>query len=256
VNLHPCDATFNYPSFWEPPKVYTELSSIKVAIVDPQSLVREALAALLNAADGISVVASIGSAPDVVPTLQNADVDVMVFRFDPSAAGSTALLQEVPRVTEFSRVIVLTTANDADIYAKTVELGALGVLSCDDAGSSLLKAIRKVNAGELWLDRSRTAGVLTRLTRGALQKDPETRKIESLTPRQREIVMLVSEGLTNKQVSDRLFISEATARNHITSILDKLELRDRFQLAVYAFRHGLVTYPRAVEFSASRRSLS
>jgi DNA-binding NarL/FixJ family response regulator len=62
--------------------VYTELSSIKVAIVDPQSLVREALAALLNAADGISVVASIGNAPDVVPTLQNADVDVMVLRFE------------------------------------------------------------------------------------------------------------------------------------------------------------------------------
>jgi two-component system, NarL family, response regulator DegU len=236
--------------------VYTELSSIKVAIVDPQSLVREALAALLNAAEGIRVVASIGSAPDVVPTLQNADVDVMVFRFDPSNAGSTALLDEVPRVTEFSRVIVLTAANDADIYARTVELGALGVLSCDETGAILLKAIRKVNAGEFWLDRSRMAGVLARLTRGASQKDPETRKIESLTPRQREIVMLVSEGLTNKQVSDRLFISEATARNHITSILDKLELRDRFQLAVYAFRHGLVAYPRAVDFSTSRRLLS
>jgi len=119
----------------------------------------------------------------------------------------------------------------------------MGVLSCDETGAVLLKAIQKVHAGELWLDRARTAGIVTQLARGA-HKDPDTVKIESLTTRQREIVTLVAEGLTNRQLAERLFISEATVRNHITAILDKLELRDRFQLAVYAFRQGLVTYPQ------------
>lgn len=69
-------------------------------------------------------------------------------------------------------------------------------------------------------------------------------KVESLTPRERQILMLVTEGLTNREIAERLFISEATARNHLTSILDKLDVTDRFQLTVYALRHGLVLCPQ------------
>jgi DNA-binding NarL/FixJ family response regulator len=167
----------------------------------------------------------------------------VLFRFDPASSESAALLQELPRVVEHCRVIVLTAATDLAVHTRAVELGAMGVLSCDETGAVLLKAIQKVHAGELWLDRARTAGIVTQLARGA-HKDPDTVKIESLTTRQREIVTLVAEGLTNRQLAERLFISEATVRNHITAILDKLELRDRFQLAVYAFRQGLVTYPQ------------
>jgi two-component system nitrate/nitrite response regulator NarL len=221
-----------------------EVSSIKLIVVDSQSLIREAFTALLNGAEDIDVVERVGAAPDLIPVLNKTRADVVLFRFDPASSESAVLLHELPRAVEYARAIVLTASTDVTVHTRAVELGAMGVLSCDEPGAILVKAIRKVHAGELWLDRARTAGIVTHLARGVVQKDPDTLKIESLTSRQREIVMLVAEGLTNRQLASRLFISEATARNHITAILDKLELRDRFQLAVYAFRQGLVAYPQ------------
>ena len=220
-----------------------EIPRIKLVVVDPQSLLREALSALLHGAEGIDVVEVAGAASELISALKKTRADLVLFRFDPASSESSALLQELPRMVEHCRVIVLTASTDLAVHTRAVELGAMGVLSCDETGAVLLKAIQKVHAGELWLDRARTAGIVTLLARGA-HKDPDTVKIESLTTRQREIVTLVAEGLTNRQLADRLFISEATVRNHITAILDKLELRDRFQLAVYAFRQGLVTYPQ------------
>ena len=231
------------PSRWVTVVFSAEIPRIKLVVVDPQSLLREALSALLHGAEGIDVVEVVGAAPELISALNKTRADLVLFRFDPASSESAALLQELPRVVEYSRAIVLTASTDVAVHTRAVELGAMGVLSCDETGAVLVKAIHKVHAGELWLDRARTAGIVTQLARG-VQKDPDTLKIESLTTRQREIVTLVAEGLTNRQLAERLFISEATVRNHITAILDKLELRDRFQLAVYAFRQGLVTYPQ------------
>jgi DNA-binding NarL/FixJ family response regulator len=220
-------------------------NAIKVGLVGSQTLWRDALSALLSAAEGFEITLSIGAAP-ILPALETASVDVMVFHLHPRTPTSVPLLQELPRVAVHTRAIVLACLTDVAEYAEAVERGAMGIVSCEETGAVLLKAIRKVHAGEFWLDRARTAGVVTRLTRGLSYKDPDTVKIASLTPRQREIVSLVAEGLTNKQLADRLFITEATARNHMTAILDKLELSDKFQLAVYAFRHGLAGQPLPV----------
>jgi DNA-binding NarL/FixJ family response regulator len=155
-----------------------------------------------------------------------------------------AVLHRLPEISH--RVPVLIVASDPDpaLHAQAIELGAMGVVTKDESAEVLTKALRKVFAGEIWLDRARTAGVLNRLTRRRVDVDPEALKIQSLTPRERQIVALVTEGLTNKDVADRLCISEATARNHLTSILDKLDVTDRFQLTVYAFRRGLVLCPQ------------
>ena len=139
-------------------------------------------------------------------------------------------------------VAILTTIQH---FTRTRSSGARGVVMLDQPGHLLIKALRKVCEGEVWLDRARTAGMVNQLTRRrAADRDPEMVKIESLTTREREIVTLVTEGLTNKDIAERLCISEATARNHVTSILDKLDVADRFHLTVYAFRRGLVLCPQ------------
>jgi DNA-binding NarL/FixJ family response regulator len=107
----------------------------------------------------------------------------------------------------------------------------------------LIKAIRKVFAGEVWLDRTNSAAVLVRIARRQHTEDIDAAKIATLTRREHEIITLVGEGLKNGAIAQRLFVSEATVRNHLTSILDKLSLSDRFELADYAFRQGLVRYP-------------
>jgi two-component system nitrate/nitrite response regulator NarL len=139
-----------------------------------------------------------------------------------------------------SRVIVLSDRARSADHPRLVELGASGLVLRHERPDVLIKAIKKVHAGEIWLDRTSTAVVLARVIRRRQAEDGEAAKIATLTRREREVIVLIGEGLKNNAIAERLFISEATVRNHLTSILDKLGLSDRFELAVYAFRQGLV----------------
>jgi DNA-binding NarL/FixJ family response regulator len=155
------------------------------------------------------------------------------------------MFRSLSEIADRTNVLVVTGESDPTLHVEAIELGGRGVVLLEAGGDVLLKAVAKICAGEVWLNRSGTAGVVARLTgRRGLQKDPVMMKIESLTAREREIIGLVTEGLTNHGLAAKLFISEATARNHMTSILDKLDLTDRFQLTVYAFRQGLVMCPQ------------
>lgn len=162
-------------------------------------------------------------------------------------------MQQLPRVATIAPTLVVAAIAPAAVQAHVVNCGARGVASCAQPGSLLIKAIRKVYAGELWLDRAQTAGIVAHLSGHPLARDPETMKIDRLTAREREILGLVTEGLGNETVAARLQIRPATARNHVTAILRKLELADRFELVVYAFRQGLVACPIPLR-AASRRS--
>src|SRR5262249_44696323 len=106
----------------------------------------------------------------------------------------------------------------------------------------LISAIEKVHSGEAWLTRSLVASVLSRISRGSLDRD-ESRKIELLTKREREIVVLTAQGFKRPQIAEKLFISELTVRNHLSSILSKLELADPFELVFYAYKYGLAKPP-------------
>ena len=216
-----------------------------VVIVEPQALWRDALQCLLNAA-GFAVYSEKGlPSTELEAALNTHRPDVIVLAVDPAVEASIELLRQLPTIAESWRTLVLTVADQAAMHAEVIELGAMGVVTRDQPGDVLVKAIKKVGAGELWLDRARAAAVITRLARGrVMPDDPERTKIDALTKREREIVHLVSEGLRNRDIADRLCISEATVRNHLTSVLDKLDLHDRFQLAVFAFRKGLVSCPQ------------
>jgi len=113
------------------------------------------------------------------------------------------------------------------------------------AADLLLKAIRKVYAGEVWIDRSMMGSVLDDVRTERQQgTNTEATKIASLTPREREVVALVSEGLKNKLIGERLYISETTVTHHLSSVFSKLEVSDRLELIIYAFRHGLAKMPK------------
>ena len=109
----------------------------------------------------------------------------------------------------------------------------------------VLEAIAKVRAGEVWLEPSMVARVLGELTRPQTAQpiSPEAAKIATLTGREREVITLVGEGLRNQHIAERLYISEATVRHHLTAIFAKLGVADRFELAIYAYQHGLAKPP-------------
>jgi len=131
------------------------------------------------------------------------------------------------------------------MHRQAVRLGAVGLVPKERDPEVLLEAITKVAAGEVWLDNLLVASVLSEMTRrprSSTPLDPETIKMKSLTAREREIITLIGQGLKNQTIADRLCISEATVRHHLTSIYGKLTVGDRLELAIYAYRHGLVSF--------------
>jgi DNA-binding NarL/FixJ family response regulator len=219
-------------------------AAIKLVLVESQRLVREAFQHLLEAKGNIVVVGEAGSPQEFFDAVEAHQPDVALVSLDASNERDMVLLRELHEVADRVRTLVLFSDVDPSLQARAIQLGALGIVPKSYSGQHLIKAVEKVHAGELWLDRAQTADVVNRLTNKGIENDPDSPKIASLTPRERQIVALVTEGLKNKGIAERLLISEATARNHLTSILDKLELSNRFQLAVFAFRKGLVTSPQ------------
>jgi DNA-binding NarL/FixJ family response regulator len=222
----------------------SETPVIRLVLVERQRLIREALQALLEKANGLSIVGDAATAEELPSIVEDQHPDVVLLAMDGWGEREVTFLEVLPWLSERTRALLVMSDVDPNLHARAIQLGAMGIVLKTQAARSLVKAVQKVHAGELWLDRAQTADLVNRLTRKRTEEDPEAAKIGSLTAREREIVTLVTEGLRNKDLADRLSISEATARNHLTSILDKLALSNRFQLAVYAFRKGLVPCPQ------------
>ncbi len=161
--------------------------------------------------------------------------------------SSDILLEELDELERLvaeideTRVIVLTSRKDADFSEAALRCGARGVIQRDWPIQQIPVAIRKVTRGGVWLERKVADQVLDHLLSARDTEDPEARKIAALTPREREVIDLICQGLRNKTISDRLNISEVTVSHHLTSIYRKLEVDDRTSLVIYSAKRNLVT---------------
>ena len=139
-----------------------------------------------------------------------------------------------------ARLLVVTARTDHESSAQLVRDGAHGIVSKARTGDHLIAAIRKVHAGEMWVDRVVATTLMADLQRPGRRSDADRARIASLTARERDVVNLVGEGLANKAIAERLSISDNTVRHHLTSIFSKLGVTDRLSLVVYAFKHKVV----------------
>jgi len=153
----------------------------------------------------------------------------------PDKDGLT-LLEEMNFDTMPTRVVVLTATEDDRDVVRAMRLGARGVVLKQSASDLLIKSIRKVAGGEIWLDKRMTAEVMK-----AFSKSTETGRREKplLSDREKEIVQLVAQGFRNREIGEKLFISEQTVKNHLHNIFDKLGVSDRLELALYAIHHRI-----------------
>ncbi len=219
--------------------------NIRVLIVDAHMLVRAGLRLLIDRQPGLAVVGEANSATEALQIAANEKPDVILFEPNPNDCNSLHLLPDLLAAAATARVLLVTGIGDAQIHQQAVALGAMGVVLKDQPAPILIRAIEKVHAGEVWLSRTMTADVLTRIARERLPKpvDPEAVKIGFLSPREREIISLIGQGLKNKQIAKSLSISEVTVRHHLTSIFSKLDISDRLELIIYAYQHGLAKLP-------------
>jgi len=222
-----------------------EPQPIRVLLVDDHAVVRAGLRMLLESRPGLTVVGEAGDRPTALAMASRERPDIILLDLDLGGDSSVEFLPDLQAAARGARVIVLTGLRDAAVHRRSIELGAVGLIYKENAVEVLMRAIEKVLAGEMWLERSLMASLITELRAETAPQasDPEAAKIASLTEREREVIALIAEGLRNKQVADRLSISEITVRHHLTSIFRKLGVSDRLELALYAHRQNLARRP-------------
>ncbi len=216
---------------------------IRVVLADDQVLLRAGLRALLDAEDGIEVVGEAGDGVEAVGVVGAVRPDVVLMDIRmPGMDGLEATRRIVadPRLAD-TRVIVLTTFDLDDYVFEAVRIGASGFLVKDTEPVELLRAVRAVAAGDALL----SPGVTRRLigefaSRSRSSADEAKARLAPLTDREREVVALVGEGLSNDEIAERLYLSPATAKTHVSRAMVKLRARDRAQLVVLAYESGLV----------------
>jgi DNA-binding NarL/FixJ family response regulator len=219
---------------------------IRIVLVDGLELFLAGLSALIQSEKGLTVV---GHAADRAEALDAARLrpDIILLELFLGKENSLDFLPDLLRIAEGARVLIVTEALDPELHLRAVRLGAMGVVLKTEPAINLFKAIHKVHSGELWLRRSILARVMNGFLHGGVSKpaDPESLKIATLTSREIEVVVLIGQGLRNKNIGERLFISETTVRHHLTSIFDKLGVADRLELMMYAYQHGLARVPQS-----------
>jgi two-component system, NarL family, nitrate/nitrite response regulator NarL len=225
--------------------------AIRIELVDDHALVRSGLRLLIERHQGFTVVAEAGTAAEAVAAAGREHPDVILLDLDLGRDNGLDCLPRLREAAPNARILVLTGLQDPEAHQQAVRLGAFGVLTKEKAAESVTKAIERVHAGEIWLDRTLTANLLTELATGGRPKasNPEGGKLASLTSRERDVIAVLLEGLHNKEIAERLHLSESTVRHHLTSIFEKLHVPDRLSLTIYAFRHGLappVSSPRVL----------
>ena len=214
---------------------------IRVAVVDDHLILRQGLRMLIEANAGLVVAGEAGNRGEAFALVEREHPDIILLDLDLGGESSLSFIEDLIRASNGARVLVLTGVVEPEQHQRAVRLGAAGVVLKEKCVDVLIEAIQRVFDGHVWLDASIISGLVAD---EPSQPDPESEKLAALTTREREIVTLVCEGLKNKDIANRLSISEATVRNHLTSILAKLGLSDRFELALYSYRHGLARPPR------------
>ncbi|MEV6772691.1 response regulator transcription factor [Nocardia sp. NPDC051030] len=215
--------------------------TIRVVIADDQALVRAGFVALLDAQDDIDVVGEADNGEEAVRKARELTPDVVLMDIRMPVLDGLAATRAIAADAALSavKVVVLTTFELDEYVFEAMRSGATGFLVKHTEPADLVKAVRVVAGGDALLSPSVTKRLVAEFATHAKPAAPDATFTE-LTDREREVMTLVAEGLTNAEIAERLFMSPATARTHVSRILLKLDARDRTQLVVMAYESGLV----------------
>jgi two-component system, NarL family, nitrate/nitrite response regulator NarL len=222
-------------------------SKIRIVVADDHPIFRDGLCKLLALEEDFEVVAQAQDGRQVLEVLQQYEPDILLLDLKMPGLDGLATLQRLQAVKNKTRVIVLTASDDKNEFVQAMKLGTSGIVLKQTATELLIKSIRKVHAGEIWLDSHTTAAVIRQFVAAdepaapTLQTQPRERERSPLSQREREIVALVAQGFKNKEMAEKMFISEQTVKNHLHNIFDKLGVSDRLELALFAIHNNLHT---------------
>jgi DNA-binding NarL/FixJ family response regulator len=212
---------------------------IRIMVADDQALVREGFAAILESQPDIEVVADVADGAEAVEVARHVDPDLVLMDIRmPTMDG----IEATRRLTGGGRprVLILTTFDLDEYVYEALKAGASGFLLKDTPRQQLIDAVRIVAAGEALLAPRITRRLIEEFVRRARPLTRGREPFQELTGREREVLRLVAHGMSNSEIAETLFVSEATVKTHVAHVLAKLALRDRVQAVVAAYEHGLV----------------
>lgn len=228
---------------------------IGVVISASQLMTRENLALIIRSNRQFTVLGTVGVNAEIIDTVSRKKPDVLLLYLAENEGEQIELLRDVRRIAPQVKTVVLSNPGTALDQTTALKLGVAGIVGATQSARTLVRAIEQVADGEVWLNQN----LITQLLNGSL-KNGQSPKYNSssngknflrddLTHREMEVVRMIGGGMCNKEISKKLFISEATVRHHLSSIYSKLGIEDRLNLAIYAYRRKIVL-PSKVDASA------
>lgn len=212
--------------------------TIRVLVADDQWMVRDGFRMLLKNADGIEIVAEAENGLEAVEKVARFQPNVVLMDIRMPTLDGLEATRRILAADELVRVLILTTFDLDEYIYEALRAGASGFVLKDDPPEQLLAAIRTVAAGDALLSPSVTRRVIKQFTKLPPRTPPTG--FDELTSREREVLQLLAQGLSNAEIGTQLYIGETTVKTHVTRVLQKLDVRDRAQAIVVAYRTGLV----------------
>jgi two-component system, NarL family, nitrate/nitrite response regulator NarL len=219
----------------------SSVEHIRIVIIDSHTLMRTGLRLILDRHPGMKVVGEAGEANEGLEIVASQRPDIILLKLDLFSSIGLEIIRKLSKASSCSRIILLARPDEPQVLINAVQEGVLGIVLKTQTPEILIKAIQKVHAGEVWIERSMIANLLFGLTNAQrlITQDPQTECIAQLSPRERQVIQQIGLGLKNYQIAKQLSLSETTVRHHLTSIYGKLRVSDRLELLVFAHRNGL-----------------
>lgn len=225
------------------------MSPIKVVLADDQDLIRSGIALILSLEEQIEVVAQVANGADTVAAVAEHTPDIVLMDVQMPVLDGIAATARIQAQYPDTRVLVLTTFDREDYLFDALAAGAAGFLLKTAEADDLVDAIYQIHAGNALLAPQMTLPVIRRLVDADLPAaskhvpltDQQRFILESLTAREREILILLTEGLSNAEIAERLFVGTTTVKTHVSSVLAKTQSRDRVNAVIFAHRVGLAS---------------
>lgn len=210
---------------------------LRIVVVDDQTVVREGLVSILSYQSDIKIIGQAKDGNEAIVICKQEKPDVVLLDPIMPSMDGFASIEKIREVSPSSKILVLTSSSDADKVFRAIKSGAIGYLLKNSDWDQHLHAIRTVATGQSYIDPSITRDVITEMNPPA-PLEPEDQQ-QQLTDREKQTLALISKGLKNSEIAEKLFVHERTIAKYVGNILSKLHLDNRTQAALYAMREGL-----------------
>ncbi len=214
------------------------MNKVRVLIADDHAMVRQGLKTIIELEDDMFVVAQASNGEEAINLARKERPDVILMDINMPGTNGIQAIKTLKEEDSNYKIIVLTLHQDREYLFKTLQMGCEGYVIKDAESSVLIEAIRSVYRNQTYIQPNMTGELVKELNRVTLS-DKDRHFTNNLTNREIEVLLLITEGMINKEIAHKLYISEKTVKNHISNIFKKLEVNDRTQAAIYALKHNI-----------------